>query len=114
MRCIARCIHLLVVVKKKGVLQMLKVPDQITRNRLMLADHLELMDPEDFDMKQYTHCIAGHCCKVFKELPEQWSSAHGPDNSIYDRAATRLGLDDATRLDLFHDKYVIGSDAPRT
>lgn len=38
---------------------MLKVPDKRARNLLDLADHIETVDPDDFNMKSWQTCICG-------------------------------------------------------
>ncbi|MGH7472323.1 MAG: hypothetical protein ACREJW_00110 [Candidatus Methylomirabilales bacterium] len=38
---------------------------QFALNALKLADHIETLDPGDFDMTDCGRCVAGHCLNLF-------------------------------------------------
>ena len=74
---------------------MLKVPDWRTKALLELADHLENLD-ERFDMRKWSCCIAGHCCKMY--------GVKGQERYYPDVAQQILGLNDDEAAHLFRPK----------
>ncbi|MGH7472322.1 MAG: hypothetical protein ACREJW_00105 [Candidatus Methylomirabilales bacterium] len=40
-------------------------------NALRLADHIEALDPKDFDMTHPARCVAGHCLTLFGQTEPQ-------------------------------------------
>jgi hypothetical protein len=45
---------------------MLDRPPERTLRIMEFADHLETVDPADFNMLNWRQCIAGHCKKYFQ------------------------------------------------
>jgi hypothetical protein len=68
---------------------MLKVLDGKTKKLLDLADYIEMLDDDDFDMSSWSKCIAGHACRRI-------GSEAGMSQGV--RA---LGITDAEGLKLF-------------
>jgi hypothetical protein len=78
---------------------MLKVLDKITLNRLHVAEHLQNMDPNSFDMARGCYCIGGQTL-VALGIPMRYRYAHQwEDISVL--AAEALGLTDRQAHDLF-------------
>lgn len=77
---------------------MLKVPDRRARNLLDLANLIEGLDPDDFNMKIWDDCICGHYLK----------SKGCYRSDMWQYAAQLLGLSTKQAFMLFR----VGNDSP--
>jgi hypothetical protein len=74
---------------------MLRVMDKRTTALLELADFIESLAEDEFDMQSWCSCIAGHAVK------REGDYGYGHVNEYRDLATKLLGLDEKTAAELF-------------
>jgi hypothetical protein len=89
---------------------MLQVVDQRTQRLLQLADHIEDLDDDEFNMRDWCKCIAGHCVKYYGP-PERAFMASQEPRIMYE-AADILGLNEREMIELFTPGLVSDGDLP--
>jgi hypothetical protein len=84
---------------------MLQRLDTAQLNLLKMADYLDALDADDFDMASCSDCIAGHIGRAFGvPVKSAWVNLKA-------QAAELFGLDEDTARELMEPKGIIHEDA---